>query len=675
MNPTFRAGGHRGPMLLPYAIVALALLVGLYARFKGLGAASMAADEYYLARSVQNVLRFGIPEFDCGGYYPRALAFQYLVAGLAALGLDPASGARWVAAISSVIALPAVYLLGRRAGGKPVALAALAILAVSIWEVELARFGRMYAPFQAVFLWYLVFVAKLAVDAEKRAMWPLLALTVLGALTWEGGAFLALANLMLIFVRNPRGKIGLSEVLFAAVSAALFLAAYAVLSANLRLAGNEPQFPADFDLEAAREVAALARGRVPPMWSTLSAQTLWVVLWIIPIALALNALRWVWTLRQRWPAALALALGLALVAIHQFGALVVLVLLLLLMGLLRTEDLRAVGARHYGLAVVVAGLFWLAFGLSTGWRSGTDTHWLGNSRLVGVLYEFIRMPDLLRQIVRPWVGAVPWLASGVAVLAAAALVAVLRNEQRWDAQRIFLTVLIFMAAAVGLTSPPREETRYVFFLFPLAIIVALTPVVSWVEAAGARRGIRVAGLGALVAFGLYALTEDFQLRHLLAIDRPAALLRTDLSYRLESHVVPRTDVRGAAQWLAAASRDSRALRVSAYPSADYYFADFDFAYLDREGRRFRAYSCSRGTKERWGGLPLIYSMPDLSAKIALAGGAYIVANAEDSALFAKQLAQWKPRVAWRAADGEIEVLALGAAGGAEADGSVGGGAG
>ena len=62
---------------------ALALLAGIYARFDGLAAASMVADEYYIARSVQNILRVGIPEYVCGGLYPRAIAFQYVVAGFA----------------------------------------------------------------------------------------------------------------------------------------------------------------------------------------------------------------------------------------------------------------------------------------------------------------------------------------------------------------------------------------------------------------------------------------------------------------------------------------------------------------------------------------------------------------------------------------------------------------
>ena len=42
-------------------------------------------------------------------------------------------------------------------GGRDVGLIAVAVLALSVWEIEIGRFGRMYAPFQALFAWYIVF--------------------------------------------------------------------------------------------------------------------------------------------------------------------------------------------------------------------------------------------------------------------------------------------------------------------------------------------------------------------------------------------------------------------------------------------------------------------------------------------------------------------------------------
>src|SRR5262245_51357277 len=69
------------------AVTAAAVLAGIVVRFKGLATWPLAVDEYYLARSVENVLRTGAPIYDCGGLYPRGLLIQYLSAFLQHTGL------------------------------------------------------------------------------------------------------------------------------------------------------------------------------------------------------------------------------------------------------------------------------------------------------------------------------------------------------------------------------------------------------------------------------------------------------------------------------------------------------------------------------------------------------------------------------------------------------------
>src|SRR6267154_2719421 len=99
-----------------HAVAALALLLGVYSRLKGLGAASIDADEYYIIRSVENILRTGLPQYQCGGYYPRGLAYQYLVALFSLTGLSIDTAARLVAALCGLLCLPPVFLLARRVG-------------------------------------------------------------------------------------------------------------------------------------------------------------------------------------------------------------------------------------------------------------------------------------------------------------------------------------------------------------------------------------------------------------------------------------------------------------------------------------------------------------------------------------------------------------------------------
>jgi len=118
-------------------------------------------------RSIDNVLRSGLPHFACGGYYNRGSCISTS---------SPAS-ASWGSARS----LPALrrrplqlggpaggLLVARRARGAEAGWLTVIILSVSIWEIEMGRFARMYAPFQAVFMWYLLFFLRYTIDVTER---------------------------------------------------------------------------------------------------------------------------------------------------------------------------------------------------------------------------------------------------------------------------------------------------------------------------------------------------------------------------------------------------------------------------------------------------------------------------------------------------------------------------
>ena len=155
-----------------FCLAVIALIAGIYARFKGLGGASFDVDEYYLARSIENVLRTGLPAFSCGGFYTRGVVLQYASAAMQLGGSSAEFAPRFLSACSSILCIPAVYILGCRIRGRVVGLLAVILIALSVWEIEMARFGRMYGPFQAVFLWYLVFFLRYTADRNARALWP-----------------------------------------------------------------------------------------------------------------------------------------------------------------------------------------------------------------------------------------------------------------------------------------------------------------------------------------------------------------------------------------------------------------------------------------------------------------------------------------------------------------------
>jgi hypothetical protein len=71
----------RSVRMLLLLLVPVAMLAGLYGRFKGIGTWPLGVDEFYASRSIDHVLLTGWPRFPCGGYYTRGLRFQYVVAG------------------------------------------------------------------------------------------------------------------------------------------------------------------------------------------------------------------------------------------------------------------------------------------------------------------------------------------------------------------------------------------------------------------------------------------------------------------------------------------------------------------------------------------------------------------------------------------------------------------
>ena len=113
-------------------------------------------------------------------------------------------------------------------------LLAVAVLALSVWEVEIGRFGRMYAPFQALFLWYVVFFIQYVVDSRRRAVIPMLVLSALGFAVWEGGIFLVLTNLLPPFIRHPDGRLTRRDVVYLIGCSLLLVPAYYLTMADLR---------------------------------------------------------------------------------------------------------------------------------------------------------------------------------------------------------------------------------------------------------------------------------------------------------------------------------------------------------------------------------------------------------------------------------------------------------
>ncbi len=601
-------------------------------------------------RSTQNLSRHGWPAFDCGGFYTRGLILQYLAALLAQLGIPLDVAPRLISAVSSLLALPAVFVLGRRMHSRTFGLVAVAIMALSVWETEIGRFGRMYAPFQAVFLWYLVFFLRRTVDRDRRAECPMIILTVVGTLLWEGGVFLALANFLPVFLQKPSVKLLPRDWAVLAGFVVVCVVSYWFVTTDFRLLGGTPPLPLDYDSSVVTTVTP--PGEPPSLWIRLSVHRGWLALFLLPLALSAWAARIAWLRRETLLSAAALIAALVAAVAHQFLAAAAVLTLASVFRFASWEQLTSNAARTVYGAIGICALFWLSF-VSSIWAHPTDGPlW---KAALSFVHPLVSLPDLLDQVIRPWASAVPMLSVGLLLLVGAAVGRLMRQDKPGISnERAVTAVFICMLLAASASDTPRHETRYVFFLYPLAVLIALMTVDNLIRMSARHERAR-ALMTPVLGLGLFMLSEDFRPRHLLTIDQPATIFRYEMTAAQQSHLVTRDNSPALAQWLRhhAASGD---VVVSAYQSLDYYYPKTQFFYVERSDYNFESYACRYGTVDRWSNRPLLQSAQALATLISGTSTTYLVTYSARVEQLLEPLSRYHPVVEWQ--EGHLAVLAF-----------------
>jgi hypothetical protein len=131
-------------------------------------------------------------------------------------------------------------------------------------------------------------------------------------------------------------------------------------------------------------------------------------------------------------------------------------------------------------------------------------------------------------------------------------------------------------------------------------------------------------LTALVALAAFAPTEDFDLDHLINVDRPSTMVRAGMDPDLESHFTVREDTPALAAWLREHVVGENDVVITGYHSLDFYYAEPMSFYVDYREPDFSAWSCQRGAVERWGNQPLLYTSEAVEAAIPEGGRAFLV---------------------------------------------------
>jgi hypothetical protein len=625
--------------------VPLALLVGFYGRFKGLGSWPLGVDEFYISRSIDHVLETGLPAFPCGGYYTRGILFQYVAAALRGAGATPEFAGRFIAATCSLAVLPAAFLIGRRLQGSLAGWVAVVILSLSIWEIEMARFGRMYAPFQAVFVWYVVFYLRFTVDKHARALWGLIGLSILGVMTWEGGTLLGVASLFaLLQARDNADRLSAREWLRLLGALCLLALLYA---ATRDLRGFAPSAEGDVSPAAGDGGPSQFLRTMLTAWGL---HPVWACAFLIPLAVTGNWLRALPLYRKRELTILGQCMVLALAAAHLFLAASGILALLLLLGLIDRRELASERKRYLVLAGLAFLVFWLAFALFSAAQLGKPG--------VAAMYLF-GYPDILQRVLWPWGRVMPaWfivLMLGVVFWWVKTLGT---QPTRNDPATVLIGLLLLLVLVVGAIPTNRIETRYTFFLYPLLIIFAVSAILSLPSWLKLRRPAPL--LMAALALLCFAGTEDFRIDQVLHIDSAANNFRIGMSAARTDHYYPRNDMRGVGEWLQAHVRPGDIV-ISGIPNLDQYYREFDYFYLDAPDEdRYDAYLCRDGRTERWTNHPVLYEADSLRPLIDPSHRVYalVYPDVETRLKHDAQLRGWTLTRTYLSGDSRTEVVQM-----------------
>lgn len=596
---------------LLFVVVAL----GIFARLSALGSAPLIDDEYYFARSIDNLIQFGFPAYETGGYYTRGLIQQYLTAPLIMMGMERELALRLFPAIAGILALPAVYMLGHRMGGIKVAVIATALISLSLWEIEFSRFIRMYSPFQTVFLWYLVFFTSAIVDKNPRSFAMMWLVSLLGIFVYAASTFLLLFNFVPLLMNQAFR-----------VKALLIPLGILVFSQLVKLPqdGDLPKHPADL----AASVPAHANGVVPSLPKILLTEMISQPIWLIGfVLLAAFAARVIYSFvrseNEFLMSKIMFLVALVSALLGVFGAAVA----CLAAGLIletsyskRATDTCIDILKRVAPFAICCGVFWLAFCLvETEWRSelngGLDASRLGNVfvQTAAVLFNY---PESLTRFVKPLFDATPITSLIYFALAGVAFIAYLTASEIRN-RHFALVCLVFIGCVtlVSIAGAFFKTTRYIYFLYPVLVLLAACGIAALTRRLPFATAAAFTALAAVVF-----IAEDFNLKHIFNIDDPKYMYRTVYSEGQGSQLLPRRDLKAPILYVNERMDRSNELVITDVTIADYYLEkQLDYMYLSKELKKFWERAVNHGTVDRWSTAPLLYEQKTLEKTIREAG--------------------------------------------------------
>lgn len=637
MNIRFKANN-----IIFWSFIIITILAGLYFRLKGLGKWPLAVDEYYMVKSSENILKYGLPKWDVGGYYARGLPQQYLTALLLLIGLKAEFASRIIPVIANLLAIPGLYLLAKKVSGKTLAAALVFIFTFSLWEVEFARFARMYTLFQTLFIWYMYFFYKNILEGDDKAYKWLWILSFFSIFIYEGSIFLVVLNFFPIIwdkeknTLNPFSfEIYKAKILRIVISICIFLIACIFLKFNFRTLYQENMLPPDIvDYFKSFKSGGLLRSPFL-LLETLPLSNIWLLLFLIPLGINIFALYRILKSDSTIFTKISFFILLIFSLLNFLGLIIATCIIFILIGWLKPIDFKLIDSRkldisseklargkweilpsnlfgNFLIVIPINFIFWLVFALNTNaWYKlfPNEKFLTTGSALKTIVKESINYPYFYETYVL-FRETIPIITIIVLFLLTFLMIYIFMNYFQKEVfhYRFLLSLLLFLALTQNALNLTYFETRYFFFMYPLILLLILLSLERIINLINKRNYLKKFVFG-FTLIAILIFSEDFQAKHLLKIDSAEINFRMNYSFPLTIHYYNRWDSETPAKIVNKESAKDDII-ITNEQTCEFYLDRLDYIFRDYRWAEFPGESVLNGTKERWTNANLIYKYPD-----------------------------------------------------------------
>jgi hypothetical protein len=591
--------------ILFLSFLAICIFLAFYFRVIGLSNGGFSnSDEYYIVKSVHNILEYGIPKYPLGGYYVRGLIYQYFSALLILTGIKDEFALRIIPVIFNMLALPALYLLGKKIGGKIIGVSILFLFCFSILEIEYARLARYYAPFQTIFIWYMYCFYKVVVEKDSKNFNWMLILSIAGVLMYEGGIFLVVLNFIPFILLKE--KISFIKMAYSIV---IMIGALVYLNFGFRNYGVDNYLPTDVKFKIASGFAPID---LPYLFIKTFSNIYLYLLWIIPLT-AVIIYGFYIDKAENEKRIKFIFLTLALLSLFNlYGILFILFLILYLISWIKIDHLKSKSFYYLLILLSLNFIFFTVYSLTTKtWITFFPEE--SSISINKIFWVFINYPNFYEKIFLPWYSALPILTFILFLFIAFYFLIRFKSktkaEEVYAGANILLAVTIILICLVALLKTPYNDVRYTFFIYPLLLLLLLFSMKSIAEFLASDRKIAL-GIFILCFLTFVLVSSDFNLKHLLKIDSNEIRFRSiyepvreNIYYFQEDYISPADIINK--------NMSNEDLVVTTQAPIEYYLKKLDYNYINYNDGEFTIRSRMRGQKEVWTNARLIYKESDL----------------------------------------------------------------